>query len=89
MAVSTISKDFIVKTYSVTTASNSSVSPFGAYVDFKDASAPSGYKAVSATLSAIGSTNPAACRIYNADGRGFVYSRNPGTFDLIIVYVKS
>ena len=88
MAVSKMQKDTIVKDYSVTTATNSSVSPFGAYADLSTSavSPPTGYTAVSATLLGIGSTNPAICRLYGNNGECFVYSKSAATFTCRVVY---
>ena len=92
MASSVILKDIIVVDYSVSTTTNSSVSPFGAYADFDASNAtptpPQGYRAISAIPNGTGSTNPVLCRIYKSDGSCFVYSKSALTIGLRIVYQK-
>ena len=91
MAVSTIQREIIVKDYTVTTTSNSGVSPFGAYVQF-DATPVSGYTPISSEVTGIGSGNPTFSRLCASDSTNdifFIYGKSAGTFGLRVVYKKN
>lgn len=87
MAVSTINKDFLVKTYSVSTTTNSGVSPFGAYAD-KKIDEISGYTPYMVDLEGTGSTNPSSARIYGTEGV-FVWTKSAVTLGLRVLYIKN
>lgn len=78
----------VIKDYSVTTATNSSVSPFGAYLSYTFVDPPTGYSVLSTELMGTGSTNPAISRAYNDLG-AFIYSKSAGTFTLRVVFIKN
>jgi hypothetical protein len=87
MAVSTLSKDILVKTYSVTTVTNSQVSPFGAYVD---STVPQiqGYTPMFIILEGLGSTNPSSARMFGATGV-FVWTKTAATINVRVLYIKN
>lgn len=86
MAVSTITKDYVVKTYSVTTQNNAYVSPYGAYGD-KAIDTMSGYTPVSTEAMLSTSTNLTATRLI--DNRALlVYSKTATTVTVKVLYVK-
>lgn len=85
MAESKISKEFVVKEYPITTSSNPSVSPFGAYEYFSHPI--DGYKSVSASVSGVQGTNPVSLSI-GTSGTGHVWSKSAFTGTLRITYQR-
>lgn len=79
-----------VKRYSVTTAVNQYVSPFGAYVQLSIPAADlSAYGNIFAATPHAGSTNPAACMITSGDGGVLVYSKSAATFNVDVAFIKN
>ena len=87
MAVSKICKDFLVKTYRVTTKANTQVSPFGAYVD-QAIDTIDGYTPMLITLESLGSTNPSSARMFGATGL-FVWTKTAATINVRVLYIKN
>ena len=78
---------YVTKEYTITTANNSQVSPFGAYATYNIPDAPTGYRIISVTVYGTGSTNPAIGRPFNDEGV-FVYSKSAATFTARVVFEK-
>lgn len=82
--------EILIKEVSFTTATNSSVSPFGAYCEVQIGSgAPSGYTAIAVSPIGSGSANPVLCRLFNNNGSFFAYSKSAVTMPARIIYKKT
>ncbi len=79
-----------VETISVSTTTNSSVSPYGAYaqIDFTSEQQALG-TAVSAIVRGSGSTNPCTACLRSNNVGVFVYSKTAATFNCIVTFVKN
>ena len=92
VAESAISKDTIVKKFSVTTATNANVSPFGAFGTANNIGAPSGYQIASILIkdavSSGASINSCVVKINTESTTAMVYSRTASSFEIIVSYSK-